>query len=238
MYTFKEVNTKTELKKLFKMRYADYSQSQLKKFIHENPKEIDIDYFDLQSKHFGIYCDGAPIGFIRVVNNKNDYFNENSFEIGQEFGFFNQKACDSSQPEFPFVSYDRVPESVTHFYENTAQHNLPIIEAGRFHITKNHRGIRIAKFAIESSIVLYLFIHNRAKFAVINCDERKAGFYRKYGFKIVNNSDRIYMLGNRIKKGCLLNLKLSPSKVPETLLPKFEEMATEYQETNQIRRSL
>jgi len=70
-YCFREARNVEELYALLKLRYEEYRNSRLAGFCPENEYGLDIDEFDLRSRHFGLFQQSADgekaIGYMRVV---------------------------------------------------------------------------------------------------------------------------------------------------------------------------
>ena len=66
-YKFREIVDEDELEKFMRLRYETYFNSSMRNFLQINDEKIDIDIYDLHSRHFGLFCEEKPIGFIRVV---------------------------------------------------------------------------------------------------------------------------------------------------------------------------
>ncbi|MEM9527403.1 MAG: hypothetical protein AAGA31_12385, partial [Bacteroidota bacterium] len=54
-YLFRELTSREELLKYFKLRYEVYQRSHVKRFLSEKAKKVDYDPCDLQSTHFGLF---------------------------------------------------------------------------------------------------------------------------------------------------------------------------------------
>jgi hypothetical protein len=92
VYTFREISDKETLKRCFQFRYQIYSESLMKEFLKENNNKIDIDYYDIHSRHYVLLQDDNLIGYIRTVLPKDELTNYEVLEIGKEFRLLtNQK---------------------------------------------------------------------------------------------------------------------------------------------------
>ena len=88
-YTFREITEADELEMAFRLRYEVYSSCRCSMFLNTNLNKIDIDSYDLHSKHFGLFIhENELAGYFRVVLDKNEYYNPDVLEIGRKFHFF------------------------------------------------------------------------------------------------------------------------------------------------------
>jgi len=67
-FVFRQAQSVDELRALLKLRYKVYRESRLQQFVPENECGIDLDGYDLRSRHFGLFKNNShPIGYMRVV---------------------------------------------------------------------------------------------------------------------------------------------------------------------------
>ncbi|MEP3570689.1 MAG: hypothetical protein ABJN28_11265, partial [Flavobacteriaceae bacterium] len=154
-FTFRELHDEEELIKFMELRYNKYLNSPMKNFLNLNPHKIDIDIYDLQSRHFGLYCEDEPGGFLRVIYPKTEVYQEAVFNIGCRYNVFcaNKHSLKNIEnleyPEFPFISYPEVPGPIRQFYDVYNAKNEKMVEVSRLVLFENAQGFGKAKFLTE-----------------------------------------------------------------------------------------
>ena len=144
-YTFRELNGEAELETFLKLRYETYVNSRsLRHFLTENEARIDMDVYDLHAKHFGLFQGVEPAGYIRVVAHKSQCYNPDVFAIGvrnqifQSYIHREKELTKHPYPDFPFLSYDQIPQEVCKYYSSLSmQEKESAIEGGRFMLFNN-----------------------------------------------------------------------------------------------------
>jgi hypothetical protein len=246
-YTFREITEADELEQAFRLRYEVYSNCRCNSFLNTNLNKIDIDSYDLHSKHFGLFINENELaGYFRVVFDKNEYYNSDVLYIGRKFNFFpgTEYALEGikhiERADYPFLSYPDIPENIESFYDSITRKREGLAEGSRLIIKEQFRGIRTSIFMMECIMMLYLIICIGRKHAVINCIKEHGFFYEHYGFKPIDDGQG-YNLFVSIKNVCLsipLASSLQTSTVPKQFHPKLEGMAAEYSITGKIIKTI
>lgn len=230
------------------LRYDKYLNSPMKNFLEINPHKIDIDIYDLKSRHFGLFCEDEPGGFLRIVYPKMELYQENVFNIGCRYNMFCPNKHSSKNiehleyPEFPFISYPKVPSSIRQFYDSLKAKNEKLVETSRLMLFQNVQGFNKAKFLTECALVIYMLSCIGSKHAVINCDTRHERFYQRYGFHKVDNKEEYHVKDRKSKASSLqvlsLAMSLKTSPVTKEYHEIIENMAEEFRNTDQITRMI
>jgi predicted GNAT family N-acyltransferase len=239
-YSFREIIDADELEKAFRFRYEVYTSCSNIGFLKPNEKKIDIDIFDLHSKHYGIFTqDGEIVANIRVVLDKGEFQNDNVFKIARKLNLL-YSSVDSNQEikifetcDYPFLSYSSVPSSVKSHYQKLRSNKIGFAEAGRLIIKEEYRGIRLSSLLLDCAMILFILICHENKYAVLCCDEHHRLFYEKYGFRPFGDGQQYDIYGTS-----KLSMYLCPEVLPENLKTKFQGMSAEYKITGKITKTL
>ncbi len=184
-YTYREAQNTTELEALLKLRYKVYRNSALSNFCPENNAQLDLNPFDLNSRHFGLFENEEgvekPVGYMRVVQQERSPSANQVLEIAK-------KACSKladclQQPitkPFPLMTYFRGSEKVDSVLTQLNEHGLKMCEASRFVFAEEVRSLQLAKFVTESSIAIYRALGFYS--SIITCSITHSRFYNQYGF--------------------------------------------------------
>ena len=242
IFTFREITEKEELEACFRFRYEIYSLCAMKDFLYENSNRIDIDCFDVHSRHFALKCGGINVGYFRVVLPKDELTNNNVLEIGKRYQLLDESEYFQKidQAEFPFLSYEDIPEKYLIYYLDLLNRNEKLAEASRLILHPQFRSIITGKFLIECAMALFVNICVGQKHAVVFCSGKHDRFYEPYGFiPIAGREDCVF---NHSNLGQALTIPLSKdisdSTVPKQLHGKLQEMAQEFLTTSKMEREI
>jgi predicted GNAT family N-acyltransferase len=239
-YTFREITEADELEKAFRFRYKVYTGCTNICFLKPNENSIDVDTFDLHSRHYGIFTQGGEIvANIRVVLDKNEFHNDNVYDIAKKNNVLSEsinsikEIMKAEVCDYPFLSYSSVPKSVKSDYMELRTNNVGFAEAGRLIIKEEYRGIRLSSLLLDCAMVLFILICHENKYAVLCCDEHHRLFYEKYGFRPFGDGQQYDIYGTN-----KLSMYLCPEVLPENLKIKFQEISAEYLITGKITKTL
>jgi predicted GNAT family N-acyltransferase len=230
-FTFRELTGKKELEEFFGLRYEVFYNSANKPFLNENIHRLDIDYFDVHSKHYCLMHGDNKVGYFRAVYQKGQYFNEKVIEIGEKYELLygNTFEEQNESAPFPFLSYEGVPESHWNFYYNLLEQDENMAEVSRIIVSPEYRAISTVKLLVECAIVLYAMTFARLRYAIVNCELLHGLFYTHYGFKEIDEAARYTV--NGLKK-----TSLSIAEIPEKFMGKIGIMTEEFKNTGKIER--
>lgn len=242
-YIFREITNKNELESFFRLRYEVYSDTVLVACLKENKDRIDINHFDVHSRHFGFFQGDHVAGYLRVVFPKDEITNYNVLQIGKQYGLLDEMDYfhKNGKAPFPFLSYKNVPQSHWDFYNEISQKNERIAEASRLVLCVGHRSLRTSRFLIECAMALFVIICIGKKHAMVDCKCGHGFFYENYGFKKITEGEPYFQIGtNRKTEDLTLPFAetLSTSLVPKHHHAKLEQMAEEFSTTGKIEREL
>ncbi len=235
-YCYREPRTCEEIKELLQVRYHSYINSRVKMFIPENDFGIDIDEWDKNASHYGLYhCTPekeSPIGYMRVIVESAQRFKDNIFQIAEECSA-EMLALAKTTPRVPFSVMDYFPKAVSLIaieMKRMQNENEKLCEAGRFALIPQARSLRLSRFMIECSIAIFYF--GRLPYnAVISCNELHQLIYYYYRFKSVAEA-AVEKSGGYAS--LLLLLLRYKTDYPVALKSKLENMADEYNRDEMI----
>jgi predicted GNAT family N-acyltransferase len=239
--TFREITEKDELEKAFRFRYEEYSKSSNHVLLKHNIYRLDINSFDIHSRHFGIFSTtNELIGYLRVILDKTEIYNLRVYEIGVKYDLFSVvKHAKENLPglkvaDYPFLSLPNVPENVKSYYSSLKSNNNFFAEGGRLMIKEEFRGLRVSNFLLDCAMMLFSQICLGKKHAVLCCDSHHIPLYKRCGFQLFGGDNEFDVYGtNKIIMYFPLNTLL-----PEHLKIKVEEMAIVFSQTSKISRAL
>ncbi|HAA24068.1 MAG TPA: hypothetical protein DCP28_36805 [Cytophagales bacterium] len=191
-FTFRQITDEQELETFMKLRREIYMDSPKFSTLLQYP--VDIDRYDLHSLPFGLFCNGEPAGFIRVILPTEDYYNPHAYRIRRKYGAFapetHSEAAIKTQvgPQFHVFKYLPDSQKLQDYYTEAMAQGINLTEGSRIILFRKFRGLKAARFLTECTITTYIE-HNwmARRHAVICCTSKQQHYYRQYGFELVDD---------------------------------------------------
>ena len=225
-FVFREARSINELQILLSLRYQVYRETNLKYFIEENEYGIDLDGYDLISRHFGLFENNLePVGYMRVVEDAGRSQSEIIVELLKKQPKLVEKI--NTNPEAPFPSMIYWDKEINQLYQKLKNNQKGLVEGSRYVLKHNCRSLCLSKFMLESAFAIYLFYYS--DYAIVSCTPAHKRFYSRYGFSTLTGTLNREFDG--FQGCCLLG---SASNVPNSQCHKLQQMANVYKNTRQI----
>lgn len=198
-YILREAKNVTELESFLRHRYLAFKESKYGKMINDNPYNLDIDGYDLQSRHFGLFeysgKSSRVVGYVRLVQDKVGPQLKDVWQLSLRYPqLINNLDFDINMP-FPSMKYLEDNSSVVGAYEKYGK----VVEASRLSMHPSVRTLSVASFVIQS-ITAITYTNFDVNAGIVGCKLSHLGFYRKLGFraigKSVYNGEPTYILAN------------------------------------------
>lgn len=225
---FREAKGKEELTALLKLRYQVYRSSPLKGFCPKNEHGIDMDSYDLYSRHFGLFLRESgkdnPIGYLRLIEKNLTSFAPTilSIALEQSTDFGTKLFEEKSLHKFPSANYfsEVLSLSQKKLYKG--------IEVGRFAIVKEFQSKKLASEIVLKSIAALCLCYFKHDYAVIMVAPKHAPLYQFLGFELLSNYEvKIHGLP-------FVSLKIVPHNFPNEVFSYFKSIADKYKEKGEI----
>lgn len=181
LYAFREIKDETSLLAAFRMRYNIYvQQPHLRQLMAENAAEVDIDGYDVYSRHYGLYKINSKseemIGYLRVIEQCKFPMVEATLR-----NLESQNAFVAPKRPYLFRNQEKFPNMENLLKIPLTQIAPSICEPGRLIILKEHRSVGLAQFIIQSIMVVICAIPYM-KLGVIDCQKDHKTMYLRNGF--------------------------------------------------------
>jgi len=237
--TFREITNPAQLEKACRFRYREYANCRLAPFLKRNADMIDLDVFDLHSRHFGLFTgDNILIGHERAVLERHEYFNQMAFDIGMKHGIFtidehsHENLKKSSIPDFPFLCHPIKDNAITSLYQALRSRNEKFAQGSRLILSEDFRGCRKTLFFLmECCMMLVVNISSKRSNVINDCSREHSLFYERYGFRPFAGANEFNLFGIR---GKIMWMEKSLGAMPADLRLKFERMSLEFTQTGYI----
>lgn len=172
MITLTPITDAAKLQEYYRFRYRIYSESRQAGFVADQEDGMDTDRYDARARHYGWYLNGELVGCIRFVE------------------------PDESEDALPMLSYmtESGPRiAVKQFIAERRKQGEPMVEASRFCLAPEHRGLRTAKeFVLAMVRTLQPLGCEQGLFG---CDVRHSAFYSLLGFDTVEGTTSFQLPG-------------------------------------------
>jgi len=233
-FVFREAANAEELLALLRLRYRVYRDSRLTKFCAENKEGIDLDAYDLRSKHFGLFLhsdglDACPVGYERVVEDRFKGVEDNLATILRWYPSIATEFRSNNQSIFPLLDYFPCAGSVSAIYRRCRIQGKKLVEPGRFALEQRVRSIAIAR-----QFVTMIFAGLRADgvgYAILTCSPTHERFYSQFGFRRLSGAGAKRIVCKGVSWVCLLG---SADGLPDGVKDRVLAMVNVYRRTGQI----
>lgn len=166
MITLTPITDPQKLDEYYRFRYRIYSESRQKRFLGSR-SGFDKDAYDDRAMHYGWYANGSLSGCIRFIEP-----NESANPI----------------PMVALAPDALVRTAVNHYIMERRRLNERMVEASRFCLAPEHRGLRTAR---EFVLAMLRAVHPFGiEHGLFNCDEKHTPFYRSLGFELLEGAER------------------------------------------------
>ncbi len=203
-YFLKEILSESELELFLRLRYSEFCNSSASVFVVKNNKEIDVNYYDRNSVHYGIYKQqnkrAAPVGYFRIVLEEPAIADKWVTNISKRTGLTNLTE-HRPQTVFPCMGIYPHQNLEQEFYKK----KTPFERAGevsRFFIIQSERSVRLSLQIIRSSFAIALLY---IQHAFVGCCQDHSKAYIKFGFRqYPGTSTFIFNPAGKKKEGIIL----------------------------------
>lgn len=179
MITLTPITDPVKLQEYYRFRYRIYSKSRQAGFLHGQQAGMDIDRYDARARHYGWYLNGELAGCIRFVE------------------------PDETEDALPMLNYltESGPRNaVKRFIAERRKQGDPMVEASRFCMLPEHRGMRTAKeFVLAMVSAIQPLGYEQGLFG---CDAKHGAFYSLLGFDALADAG-IVRLADLPYKACV-----------------------------------
>lgn len=181
-YILREIVSEAELEIFLKLRYHCFCNSPSTLFVDKNKNGIDVNYYDRNSLHYGIYLrlqkKAVPVGYFRIVLEKPtaaDVWVDNILHKAGLTGTINRKP----RSIFPCLAIYPDSNLEKQFYTQKKGSDKTG-KISRLFIVKGERSVKLSLQIIRSAFAIsLLYLHQ----AFVGCFQPHSKAYIKFGFK-------------------------------------------------------
>ncbi len=233
-YTFRAVRNLEEQIEVLRLRYRVYWGCHLHEVVAENAAQLDIDCWDLQSHHYGLYrCDEGSqtlIGTARVIEDTEQIISPLMSEVLEVYPKFREVARRNSRFPLPSFLWAPEPAHLWNLLNVWRAAGELCVEGSRFAIDSSCRGLVYIRHIFESIVAIHFFALG-ARHALGGCKLSFKAFYGCYGFTPIAGLERFPYLHSGKSGMCLAG---SPATVPAEVRKHLETLAEAYLTSGEI----
>jgi hypothetical protein len=229
-YVYRQPESIEELKQLLLLRYTVCRQSRIEKFIVENDAGIDLDCYDVNAYHFGLFEHvekvSRPVGYVRMITDHKGPLANHIRSIASEVTILEKRTSDVPTSPFPLLTCSPDATRIFEFYKEQQAKGAMVIEVSRLSLERSARGLRVASHMVGSTFaagMVYGVGH-----ALMFCHVLHEKFYHQYGFERFRDTTDFYTTYHSI---CLTG---SPERLSEAMHDSVLQMAEAYDTTGRI----
>lgn len=212
-YTFREIRNPHELTNLFRLRYKVYRNSRLAGFVQPNKDELDIDAYDLQSRHYGVFVEIAGkqelVGGLRLIEPNLVLSSKKAIEKNELLSRY-FTGLFKTDGDLPILCYLKKKER-QNLVKVIEKGQNAISEGSRLVVAPEYQSLRLAYFIILNAIAICLYMRNN-EIAVLGCNSNHAKIYESLGFLHLTNY-RINVNNNSASIFYVKKENIPPSKI-------------------------
>lgn len=231
-YILREILSEQELEQFLRLRYNCFCKSDAEFFVSKNIHGIDLNYYDRNSNHYGLYMvqnkSKEPVGYFRIIleePTKADRWIQN---ISKRFDL---SYLTEHRLTFKFPCLGICPDTGLEqdFYEKK-EVTEKVGEAGRLLIVEAERSLKLSLQLIKSAIAIAeLYVQH----AFIGCFHEHSKAYTRLGFKQYPGSSTFsFDLPVLRKKGVVLYCR--SEYLSSELKTKLKIIQNQYAENNSL----
>lgn len=185
-HVVREPRTLTELEALLKLRYQVFRQSDLAKYVPENELGIDVDHWDGQAHHLGLWEEGVsgakPLGYLRVIGQTQHQKTYMIQMLGEKYPSLRSKLAAPIPFPIRFMEVFQESKAVkTWFDEFILAGGNTVVEASRLSVSANLQHKTGARSLIETALAVFL-APKMLTYGVMEVMEHHVSYYQRYGF--------------------------------------------------------
>jgi hypothetical protein len=181
-YLIKEISSERELETFLRFRYQELSDSDISHVVTRNSAAIDLNYYDRNSLHYGVYLQqndkNDPVGYFRIILEHPTKASEWAGNISLKSGLSDLIEPDS-RSTFPCLGAYPYADLHQQFY----RYKTPMDKVGevsRFLISPGERSVKLSLQIIRSAFAIAL---SRIQYAFLLCMPEHSKAYMKFGFR-------------------------------------------------------
>lgn len=231
-FIYREAANAKELEILLRLRYRAFRDSQLKGFVVENETGLDLDCYDLRSRHFGLFHHAenhtVAVGYHRVVSDEYGPHSQNIMTLASQSSEQYERVCQTPAKPLPVMTYHPQAEILENNYNQLKSEGQKICEGSRLTLSEPFRSIELVRHIIGSAVTIFFDIC-RYDFGLVAMSPSHRRFYTPFGFTEI---DQITVF--KIFDVSLTCLKITSNAIPNTLKNSIRLMGEAFEETGMI----
>lgn len=186
-FSFREAETAAEMKSMLQLRYRGYLASRCAGFMQANPHGLDLDAYDLQARHFGLFqYEGSQktvVGYMRLAQDSVSPQLKEIWQLSMHYPDLINDINFSSEKPYPIMGHLHQTAPVMDYYHHIKKQGETLVEASRMVIEADRRSsMGLSKFMIDSALSIGLFSSQKYDHCILGCSPAHRRYYERFGF--------------------------------------------------------
>jgi hypothetical protein len=187
---FRAPRSEAELEDLMRLRYrVYYDHDGMRAFLTPNPHAIDLDAYDTNAHHVGLFRDDTPVGYARLITITRGPQAEWVESIARRHpGLSPQVQADAQLPVLNYAKH-----VINQAKDWLLGRGGQIVEASRLSLAAEHRSYRMGRF-FAHALVSYWYLAGFDT-AVVSVRVSHARMWKSIGFRVAPGTQEYDLKG-------------------------------------------
>ena len=188
-YSFREVTRMTELEPLLRLRYKVFKEeSTTDDLFPENDLELDLDFYDLRSRHFGVYHiendRETPVGYQRLILEEETRIAPSLRRWAADKPVLMERLAPQTKKAPLYLMTLNSSDAMWKYFFEKKDWGASFAEASRICVLNEHRSFGVTKFIFYSDMAVVFWIL-KSDIGITSCTTKQAILHRRLGLKVI-----------------------------------------------------
>lgn len=175
---FRPAESEAELESLLRLRYRVFEGGDVRAFLTPNEFGIDLDSYDINAHHVGLFRDDVPIGYARLITKMSGPQREWIESIVRRYPGLRTSWSEETTAPFPVLSY---AGDIGETREWILGRKNGVVEASRLSLVPEQRSFRLVRFMSRALVSYWRFAGYET--AVMACRTTHVRMWESMGFR-------------------------------------------------------
>lgn len=180
--SFRPARNIDELQALFHLRHQVYLESRCAALVADNEHGFELDAYDAQAHHLGLFQGGLPVGVMRLVQESPTPTAAWVAELSARYGL--PVPVPEAEEALPLLAHCEEKPLISAHLSQLRSQGAGLVEASRFVLAPDSRAAGFARFFVEAAMARVFHYYGYGG-VLIACHPRHAAMYLRYGFEQV-----------------------------------------------------
>lgn len=190
-FCYREATNMTELEPLLRLRYQVFKEEESTKALFpDNELGMEIDYFDLKSRHFGIYLvmngQSIPVGYQRIIHETETSIASNLRLWASRYPSLLRKITPVNTPLYLMTVNNS--KAMWDYYLDKKANGATFEEASRTSFLSAYRSYELTKFIFYANMAIGFF-DDGCNTGITSCTSKLSVIHSRLGLRKIEHCD-------------------------------------------------